>query len=79
MDFYRWLIHWRRSHPVLWDGGRKTVHVDVEQNTYGYIRYNDEETILITLNVSDKPHTIRVYDQEISLGAWEGDMRLLSS
>ena len=54
LDYYRWLIHFRRQHPVLRNGRRQTLHVDNQTGTYVYARINETETILVALNLSDE-------------------------
>lgn len=72
---YRWLIHFRRQHPVLWHGGRQTVYLD--GNVYAYTRSNDSETILVTLNRSDKARQVTIAGIPIDLQPWTGDVRML--
>ena len=75
LDFYRWLVHFRRDHPVLWRGGRETVHLDASANTYAYIRKDEQEAIIVALNVSDKRAAFNAAGHEFELEPWSGAIR----
>lgn len=77
LAFYRWLIHFRRQHPALAYGARQTVYVD--DAVYAYTRANETETILVTLNRSDRPRQITLLNQPISLEPWAGDLHVLAT
>ncbi len=82
LDYYRWLIHFRRQHPVLLDGKRQTLHVDKMAGTYVYARTNGAETILVALNLSDQLQNVIVKTpgtgkkHHFALSAWSGDVRV---
>jgi cyclomaltodextrinase / maltogenic alpha-amylase / neopullulanase len=57
-DYFRWLVHFRREHPVLWRGSRRTVHVDGDAGTLAYLREDGEERLLVALNASEEPRTV---------------------
>ncbi len=78
-DYFRKLIHFRRDHPVLWNGLRETVHVDNEAGTYAYLRRNDRETILIAFNLSDQPRQLTLAGREIPLAPLSGELLELHS
>lgn len=77
LGYYRWLIHFRREHPALWRGSRKTVHLDESAGTYAYTRQDDREIIVVALNLSDEERDIEVSGQRFELGPWGGDARHL--
>jgi glycosidase len=85
LDYYRWLIHFRRQHPVLLDGKRQTLHVDAAAGTYVYVRINGDETVWVALNLSDHARDVAVNvpgtdtKRHFSLPAWGGDVRYTSS
>jgi glycosidase len=72
--YYRWLIHLRREHPVLWNGRRQTIHLDETTNTYAYTRENDHETITIALNLSSRPQTIQTPTHTFHLPPYTGNL-----
>ncbi|HEX6385594.1 MAG TPA: alpha-amylase family glycosyl hydrolase [Anaerolineae bacterium] len=80
LAFFKWLIHFRRQHPVLWRGRRRTLHLDEAAGTYAYSRSDDHETILAALNVSEETRTVTVSDEAGSLShtfildPWSGDI-----
>ncbi len=59
LNYYRQLIHFRRRHPVLWQGTRQGLHVDDERGTYAYLRQNTQETILVALNLSEHTQSLQ--------------------
>ncbi len=61
-DYFQWLIQFRRAHPVLWRGQRRTVHLDEISKTYAYLRYDENEWVLIGLNLSCEPQTFTIND-----------------
>lgn len=77
-DYFRWLIHFRRAHPVLWNGRRQTIHLNEENKTYIYARYDDNEVVLVALNLSDKVREVTAVFQTINhtftLQPWQGDV-----
>lgn len=83
--YYKWLIHFRRQHPVLARGQRRTIHLDDNAGTYVYARFDESQTILVALNLSEERRTITVMDPVISepqtfaLSPWNGDVRALQS
>jgi glycosidase len=72
--YYRWLIHLRRDHPVLWNGRRQTIHLNQTTNTYAYARSNDQETITVALNLSDQPRTVKTADHTFTLPPYPGEV-----
>ena len=75
LRFYRQLIHFRRAHPVLVHGDRKTVHLDNPAGTYAYTRSDGRETILVALNLSGENRKLDIAGERLSLPAWSGDIR----
>jgi cyclomaltodextrinase / maltogenic alpha-amylase / neopullulanase len=71
-DYYRWLIHFRRRHPVLWQGRCQTAHLDEQAGTYAYVREDDNESLLVTLNLSDATRTVTARGQSVTLEPWAG-------
>ena len=80
--YYRWLIHFRRDHPAIWQGERQTVHVDAEAGTYIYALSDEVETIVVMMNVSDSPKTVSVPVASqiltVELAPWEGTAQVMS-
>ncbi len=74
LAYFRELLHFRRAHPVLWNGARVAIHVDDNTGTYAYLRHNDEETILVAFNLSSTPQTLTTHGHTLHLpplaGAW---------
>ena len=60
--YFKWLIQLRKAHSVLRHGSRLTIHVDDETQTYVYARMGEETavTILVALNLSNQPQTIKL-------------------
>jgi glycosidase len=73
-DYYRWLIHFRRDHPALWNGRRQTIHLDDAAQTYAYTRSDGRETITIALNLSNQPHTVQTPNHTFDLPPYSGDI-----
>lgn len=76
-QYYRELIHFRRAHPVLVYGERKTVHLDSPAGTYAYTRGSGRETILVALNLSAEPRQFEIEGEKFSLPPLSGDLRVL--
>jgi glycosidase len=57
-DFFRELLHFRKAHPVLWRGERRTLHVDDTAQAYAYAVQDAQETVIVALNRSNTPHTL---------------------
>jgi len=57
-DQMRTLFNWRKEEPVLWTG--KTMHFISRDNTYAYVRYNQDEAVLVYINASDEKRTMPV-------------------
>jgi glycosidase len=62
LGFYKKLIHLRNEHTVLRQGLRRTLHLDVAQGTYAYVRSAEGESestdILVLFNLSNQQQTI---------------------
>ena len=74
IEFYRRLIHFRRQHPVLWRGDRKTVHLDEDDGTYAYIREDDQEAIIAAFNLSDGERCFEAAGHTFELAPWSGTL-----
>ncbi len=57
-DFFRELLHFRKAHPVLWQGERRTLHVDDAAQTYVYAIQDTQETVIVALNRGNTSHTL---------------------
>ncbi|MFL5735595.1 MAG: alpha-amylase family glycosyl hydrolase, partial [Chloroflexia bacterium] len=60
LAFYRALIRFRREHPVLVSGSRRTVYLDQKGDLFGYVRGATGSglasgDLLVLLNLSDGP------------------------
>jgi cyclomaltodextrinase / maltogenic alpha-amylase / neopullulanase len=77
-DYYRWLVHFRRRHPVLWRGCRETVHLDDEAGTYCYLRADENESLLVSLNLSDATRSVSVRGHSVTLAPWSGEVLQLA-
>jgi glycosidase len=75
-EYYRWLVHFRRQHPVLWNGRRQTIHLNETTKTYAYTRTNDRETITVALNLSGQPRTIETPTHTFELAPYTGDINI---
>lgn len=76
-NFFRWIIHFRRQHPVLWRGDRKVIHLDDHDGTYVYTRSDEEETILVALNLSNKNQELNVAGIAVELQPVSGRVILI--
>ena len=66
-DFVSHLFQWRKTKDVIHNG--KTMHFMTRDNTYGYFRYDDDETVFVYINNSLEPKNIPwTYYKEISEG-----------
>ncbi len=55
-EFFRTLLNWRRQNPVIHTG--KLIHYAPRGGTYVYGRYNDEKTVMVILNKSEKAESL---------------------
>lgn len=76
--FYRDLIHFRRSHPALWRGPRRTVLLDDETGIYVYARHSEQEKIVVALNLGDHKQRFEAGGHRFELQPWTGDVTLVS-
>jgi alpha-glucosidase len=56
LHFYRQLLHWRRSQPVLIKGEQSLL--PVHPQVLAYVREHAGERVLCALNFSDRPATL---------------------
>jgi glycosidase len=77
LEYYRWLIHFRREHPVLWHGRRRTLYLDVEASIYVYAREDEVETIVVALNLSDRQRQFNVDGEAYTLSPWGSEVSVL--
>jgi len=66
LSLYRDLIHLRNDHSAL-RTGHATVIETGNRSVYALLRYNDEETLLVLVNVDSKP--VSDYNLELESGA----------
>jgi alpha-glucosidase len=59
LNAYRRLLELRRSEPALRDGSYEAVNED-DPNVFAYLRKSAGSTVLVALNMSEKPHTLSV-------------------
>ncbi|MDX1686848.1 MAG: alpha-amylase family glycosyl hydrolase, partial [Candidatus Promineifilaceae bacterium] len=80
-QYYRRLIRFRRAHPVLWRGRRRTVHVEPAAGTYAYAcsaaEASGDETVLVALNAGDVERTFTAAGHRLSLAPWSGEIRVI--
>lgn len=70
-DYARTLFQWRKGASAVQGG--KTLHFIPENNTYGYFRYDDRETVFVFINNSDEEVAVPwTRFKEISAGLREG-------
>lgn len=77
-DYFRWLVHFRREHPVLWRGARRTVHVDAAAGVLAYLREDGAERLLVALNAGEEPRSIDAAGAAIALAPWSGIVQPLA-
>ena len=75
--FYRRLIHFRRQHPTLWQGVRRTVHLNEAAGTWAYTCADEEETILVVFNAGTETRSFTAAGRAVTLAPWEGDLLAL--
>jgi glycosidase len=77
-DFFRELLHFRKAHPVLWRGERRTLPVDDAAQTYAYAVQDGEDTVIVALNRSKTSHTLTLDNPatgsklHLDVAAWSG-------
>ena len=71
-DYYRAVIHLRRSHPSLTRGDFRTLAADDAAQMFAFARAHEDEMLVVVLNRSDAPGTIDVPYASLELGAGEG-------
>jgi glycosidase len=70
LEHYRRLIQLRNAHPALRIG--KTYIAESKSNKLlAYLRANEEETLLVVINISDKP--VKDYQLELGRGPLSGN------
>lgn len=65
LDFYRGLITTRKRQPALRSGTRRTVHLDVDSQTYAFVREGDSNeapSVIAAFNAAGLPRTIELHD-----------------
>ena len=81
-EYFRWLIHFRQEHPVLWQGKRQMLHIDEEKGIYVFARHDEREQILVALNISDESREITAVFQNhthtFQLMPQSGDVHVIS-
>jgi len=81
LDFFRWLVPFRRSHPAIWQGQRETLVCDGKRGTYAIRISSDELALVVAFNLSNEDQTIRIHsadrliDEDIQLAAWGHTVR----
>ncbi|UCG24019.1 MAG: DUF3459 domain-containing protein [Chloroflexota bacterium] len=76
LAYYDWLIHFRRQHPALWLGRRRTVYLDAKAGTYAYTRSTDDEIVTVCLNLSGEPRTVDAAGHTFELAPRSGDVHV---
>lgn len=73
LDYFRRLGRLRHAHPVLWNGRRRPIHLDTQNDTYAYLRESTAEKVLVAINLSQSPRTLalRTADFQPALSADE--------
>ncbi|WP_457653722.1 glycoside hydrolase family 13 protein [Rhodocaloribacter sp.] len=71
-DYYRAVIHLRRSHPSLTRGDFRALAADDAAQMFAFARAHEEEMLVVVLNRSDAPGMIDVPYASLALGAGEG-------
>jgi glycosidase len=62
LNFYKKLLALRRSHPALNAGSMEMIDQH-NQKILSYLRSSDEETILVCLNMTDRPAILEIPSQ----------------
>ncbi|MDX1662882.1 MAG: glycoside hydrolase family 13 protein [Candidatus Promineifilaceae bacterium] len=76
LAFYRDLIRFRRAHPVLWQGERRTVTVDAASGLYVYtVSGEGLETVTVALNAGGQVQRVDAGGVEFKLHPWSGVAR----
>ena len=84
LAFYRELSRLRQQHPVLWEGQRRTLHVDGSAGTYVYAVEDAQQAVVVAMNLSDAPRSVTVSlpfgdkPHTFTLGAWDGTWTAVS-
>lgn len=58
--YFRRLSALRQHHRVLQSGARRVLHLDAEAGTYAYVREGDGQRVVVALNLSSQPRTVRL-------------------
>jgi hypothetical protein len=58
--YYRRLNQLRSTHPVLWTGDRRVLHINPVAGTYAYLCSATSNKILVAVNTSKSPQTISI-------------------
>ena len=78
-EHFRQLAHFRRQHPVIWQGKRQAVYLNITNGTYAYAISDDQDVVLAAFNLSNQPQTLFIQadelglTKEITLAPWSGD------
>jgi cyclomaltodextrinase len=59
-DYYRKLIHIRKTNTVLIDGALDFILADDNLRTLAYSRFNDTEEVIVVINADSQDHVVRV-------------------
>jgi alpha-glucosidase len=55
LNFYRQLLHWRKTQPAILHGAMQLLPVDAQ--VFAFVRASDTESVLCVFNFSDQPAT----------------------
>jgi glycosidase len=82
-EYFKWLVSFRKQHPVIWKGARQTVHINEGKGTYAYDIQDGKEEILVGFNLSAHARTFHVdlpdsqKGYEFSLPPWDSEAVIL--
>jgi cyclomaltodextrinase len=74
---FRRLVSLRRDHPALWQGARRTLHLDDAAGAYAYSREDGRERATVVLNLSDETRKLHVAGRSFTLAPVSGDVTIM--
>ena len=71
LEFYRKVIHLRRAHPALRTGAFQTLLNDDGEDVWVFLRWDDDEQLIVALNASDQDREVSVSLPDGSPNQWK--------
>ena len=77
--FVKDVIAFRKDHPVIWKGERKTVYLDSQNGIYSYLITDGKESVLVAFNLGDTKQEVFIdsISYVLKIDAWGAKVEVL--